>query len=1017
MAGTSLSMGGAAAGRVLVAALLWLALGGACLRPAAAQVESSPPPGLELDWQGRQARVRRAGHYEMTLDLERGATISSLKLGQLEGTELTGWKWFSWGGLLGEAHTADVPFRLTRQEAGAAGSLLECEASRGDLRVRKRFEFSASSPTVRVSMEFENTGSSPLSGTAAPAMCNLVLPAGGESSGSEYYCLERGRGPEALTAATVLRGLRPWGAGGGPLMWLTVTDPAGLKGLGFVFADDAARSVWAERGPDGEIMLWWRYSPLPPGQVLRTELLVVPIEGLAAVSWLSERFAADTTVAPAREASLEVNLRLMPIAGDVASLTVVSRTYGPEGKELEPCEALAFEDLQHYKVTRRQFLILPSAPRKEWLLHEMYVDGKRVGSYPVRLREGQMPPSLAPAPPGAAVVGPAGDSADGLQTDGQSGLLIWQEDGAPPRKMGRALNVDLMAGEKETLFFGMRALKAVPPVKLSVVADPAGAGRGIRPLHPAAAFLRAVRPGPDGMDCLVPMTDLTLAEGDAAWVALLLDATPLEPGTYGARLFFQGLGAPVEVPLTVNVSRAALRPRDGFALWFVDTGLDAEPVGRTEASRLVSYTVCALGVPASRAPADVRKAWAWGLDMLGFHSPGEGVGVAQRSRLGEGVLNDPHMPAPPFWMLWSAFDDLRAADELSRLGLVEAVVVRRPDELPTLRAGGRARLALVEGGCGPGGLEELAASGRVAPGDSLWLYVDLGGADWRREIVDLRASALAAASQGLAGMAVSCPRPLKEGDRQMALWHVLRDVREEAALLAMAAGRAQDAQALDLETGELQARRAAAVLEVGSLVGAGGSRALLWMRQEAEPFRKVMKVGAPDSSDAPPLEAFGAARKSALKAWLELESLPGMDRPWPNLYWHGVAMLRDGRMRWGIVSLGGGAAEERARGLQATIDGLTGVKVPIGYSMPRLDGAAPEDLPDLLWIAADTTELAGLPDVLRRALAGVESGGSAALRLPEGPWAVVLGEGADLKALRAALTPAASMWRTSAGVE
>ncbi len=1028
---TSGASGGLSAARELQAPLV------AQAKPPI-RLEALQPEGLALTKAGRTLRISSGGQAqpgacEIILRPDHGATISALRFGRPDRIDLTAWTPERWSGLLQEQHTADRAYVAEWEETGGAtaldgargaGIVLTCTGGDGELSVSKRITFRRGVPFLHVEWVFKNEGPYALSGAQAPAVSSLVLPAGGatvrgaRSSGREYYCLDRGRGAETMTPGRALQELNPVRAPEGPLRWMAVTDPAGLKGLGFVFLDDAAHSPWARKDPDGRVLIGWRYRSVPPHHTLRTEMLVVPLEGLAAVSGLGGAFAADTSFAGG---SRTARVNIMALAEPLSNVSVVTRAYATDGRELDPCDTLIFPRIDPYRPESGR-IDLPGGEgqvKAVWLRHEVYSSGGRVGSYTVPVTP---PAGAVPVPvrslPSAGVerwrtpsnspdVSGAGRSF-ALRLLGSEGEL-----GLPER-----LTIDLTAGEKETLFFGFEARKAIGGVVASVVADTRGAQRGVEPLHPAAAFLWSVEPGPGGADIMRPLTQRRAIAGKRLWLALTLDAGPLAPGAHAARLFVEADGESVEVPIQVSVSALRVRPREGFALWYVDVGSPSGPISAGEVSKLASYTVSALGRP-TQAPSLIRQARAGGMDMAGFYAPGAGTAAAEQSGVSPDVLCEPLMAAGPAWLLWSGSDDLQAAERLRSLGYVPALGLQGLSALPGAAAGEGPRLVLVDGGCEPGEVAGFVRAGLLRVDDAVWLWLDLQGADWRDAAVRVRSAVWAAAWQGLDGVAVRAARPQKEADRQFAIWHVLRDAREEAALLALAMGRSSLATSLSLQGPQghgPRVRLAAALLALQTVVNADRADLTIRMQTRRVPFRQVLRAEPNGTGGLAPLEAFAAARNVVQEAWQEIKALPGMRRPWPNAFWRGVPLLEDGVVRWSIVALGEKTTGVRARKLQSLLHDLTGRQVPIVYARATLESAGVEQGPRLIWLMTDQLDPDKLPPVVRTAVLAAGPGRPGAARLKDGVWAVVLGPDSRLQSLVATLSPGPTLWRSAGGL-
>jgi len=954
--------------------------------------------------------------YEIMIRPALGATVSSLRFGRQDRTELTHLQPGLPGGLLQEVHTADFPFELVDKRVTSDEISLAFRCAAGPLVVHKRFRFSGDSPSLRVEWAFENRSRLPLTGQDAPAVCNLVLPADGRPTGREYYCAGGACGTRAVTAATVLRELSPFRCAG-PLGWLAVTDPVTKRGLGFVFLDAAQCALSAERGPHGAILTRWRCPGVPAGSVLRSELRLVPLEGFAAVSGLTPEFAADTARSRAADGTLGVTLRLMALESDLSDVSVVTRAYGAAGEELKLYETLHYERISAYEPVAGRLVLKEDEPVPAWLQHELYSRGRRVGRLLAPLSAAAPPPtSLAaslPEPrveraPGVDLAAPGAEIVPDEEAQ-KRGFVVWQFEGEAARPLQGTVRVALSAQESETIFFAVRALTPIGRLRASIASSEAP-GQGLRALHPAAAYLWSVEETADGGAYLVPFTERKLAPDETVWIALTVGASRLAPGLYSARLFLDGGAGAVEAPIQVRVSSRALASREGFALWFLDAGGGDAALGGAAPSKLAGYTVSALALrvddqgPAPSPLSALEAAEGARLDMLGFHSAGRGTDGAARMMAAWGNRAAALPAAEPVWVLWKGTDDLGAVEHLRAQGFSVAVVLPRLTALEGRARGLRAAPDhwLVAGGCAPGAVASLVQAGVVGPEQSVWLFLDLRGVDWRRAAVELRSAFWAGAWQGLAGAAVLCPRPEGRVDRQSVLWHVLRDAREEAAL-GIGAVR-EGARMLDWvpDVDALTLQQAKMIGESRSLVG-NGAECLVRVETERRPFRQVYRARVPEGLEELPLAAYHEAKRRAISILQETGKLSaGADR-WGNLFWHGVPLLVDGRVSWVIWTGGIAALRTTAERLQQGVRERTGLSVPIVREFPAVHGDAEGGPLRLVWVITDGEAASGLPEAVRRVAAGEHR--LSAVSLGGAALAVVVRRDMDVEAIVRSFLP------------
>jgi len=997
---------------------------------------SEPPSPADLlrlserEIDGGEALVVENAFYELTLRPGNGATISSLRFGVGRRRELTFWNPLTPAGLLQETHTADVAFKLADRETNSNRIVLAFEGGEAPLEVRKVFEFQRDNPCIKVTLFFENRSPFALGGAAAPGVSSMMLPADGKATGREYYCLDRGRGAEAITSAAVLAQLNPLPDSDDVLNWLAVTEAVTRMGLGVAFLDDAARHPSAQRNPDGTIMMHWRYGPIPAHGSLRAELLLVPLQGFAAVSALNSTFVADTVAAGNAQNGLIISLQLMPLRSDMADVSITTRAYRADGTETQPFETLLFESIAAGEQQTGKVVLPPQADTLSWLQHELYQEGKKVGQFAVSLSpnarplsalKSELPPAQVEAPTEQAI-GQADDYPKAALAAERYGFVVRRLQGELVRPDAGPLYIALTSGEKETLFFGISAPSALERLRVSIAA----AAEEALPISPTAAYLWSVRQGAKGSADMVPFEECEVQPGGTVWIAVTFDASELAPGRHAARLFIEGgNGEPFELPIVVDVSAYRLSPSTGFALWFVDTDPSADDVKPAVLLNLSVYTVSALSLPL-RSDASAKslasaesQAQACRLDMLGFYAPGGAVGTAERTVEG-GLLGAAFLPAPkPGWLLWSGSDDLTGIQRLRELGFEPAVALSRLPE-PTETQQGEPRNGpkhwLVEAGCALGAVPALVQQGRIRPEDSVWIYLDLCESDWVQAAAEVRSAFWAAAWQGLAGAAVRCPQPPASADRQSVLWHILRDAREEAALAAEALQEGDALLNVHLEGERLNLNRAGALEDLRTLVG-WEKDCLVRIESERLPFRNVLRARAGRNPPGSSVAGFHAAKRRALTFHARAQELLASGEPTTNLYWRGVPLLENGQVCWAIVATGTGRSAEAARALQKRIEARAGGTIPILGEFPDLEAVGGVEQPRLIWLITDEEIPESLPQAVRDAAAAAGDGLMRVVETASGTAVAVLGAQADLQALERSFLTRSTLYRRASDVK
>jgi len=307
---------------------------------------------------------------------------------------------------------------------------------------------------------------------------------------------------------------------------------------------------------------------------------------------------------------------------------------------------------------------------------------------------------------------------------------------------------------------------------------------------------------------------------------------------------------------------------------------------------------------------------------------------------------------------------------------------------------------LVRNGCGPGEVREMIEGGVVGASDVVWLHLNLTGADWRHAALEVRSALWAAAWQGLAGLAVSGPRPTGHVDRQLVLWHILRDARGEAALWRQVRDAARQ-QAGDTSAMQPERRRRLLLLgTVDALVGPE-QQCDLRVAPQKRAFGSVYRVVGPDG-DLPALDRFEQARRKVLELLSQApDTAPVV--PWRGLYWGGTPLVEDGDPRCAIVAMEGEAAWKTGLRLQATVLERTGVTVPLTRTFPGTPTGA-DPLPGLIWVIAGDGDGSSLPDTVRAAV-GDRPGARLVTARYRNARVAVLRNGRTLDALLRALRP------------
>jgi hypothetical protein len=1017
----SLSNGRSRALPPLIVLLTLPALSSAVAQDAAPAHPGQPPVSLRHE-EGRL--VVRTPFYEAAVAPDNGGRIVSFVF---RGVEITGLAPSGQGGLMEETHTADFPFRLLPPKTTEREVALTLSADAGNLRVWKTYTFSADHPWLAVGLTFENRSPFRLIGDAVPAMRALVLPGGLAGADRTLYCLDRGAGAETLSPDIFLSAADA--ADASSLRWIAAADPASRRALGFTLTQDGpfpACGLLAPLRTDAGIVLGWSYPAIPAGQSLSTTVWIVPLDGFAAVAELNQRFVAESL--PQSASPLAVRLEVMALRDELRDVSVITRTYDESGAELDPCDALLFNAAAPFALRTGSITWPGQAGKPAWLLHEVYSEGRRLNRVAVRLGlAGGMPPITPepPAPPEFRPVqglAPASLASPAIQP-GDRAFFLWRFDGLPPQAPLERLELTMTQEEARTVFLGLHALRPVQDLHFTIAGAgdvPPGRAGATAPLPAAAAYVWQVEEEGAGPALLRPAGNLSLDAGETVWLALTADAHQLKPGAYAARLVVGAGDSLTQVPLAVGVLPLAPASRDAFALWHIqDPPAGAESgagvLSESAISRLTDYGVSCLTVPVSpdtdtAAMATVgRAAAARGLLLLSFSS-------GERSRPPAAAFpGSLLLPSPdPVWILAAGSASPGAVRAAGDAGYSPALLCEDLRSIPTdiLAQAAGFRFWLVKDGCEAGRVPQMVQSGAMQASASVWLYLDLRETDWQRAATEVRSAFWAAAWQGLAGAAVRCPMPGKDVEQQPVIWHILRDARNEVALwrsaLAERTAPQRAVRAASGRTADAEEVRRLALLE--GVVGTGETCDLR-LAPERRPFRMLHRVLPGDGRPALSLDDFEKARADVLAALRGAP--PASPNPREHLYWRGIPLTEDGRVRWAIVSGASDAGQKAAVDLQQALRKATGRELPVSPTFPNLRAGAPL----LVWALAGTAEPADWPEAVRAALAKRPTDQLVIVDLRNGPTFAALRNGFSLKALLKTFRPAPGIYPMARDVQ
>ena len=969
----------------------WMPALSAALLALALAAEAQPADGLSLRHEGRLLRVE-SQHLSLLIAPENGGRVVSLSF---DGTEMTGLDPGGHGGLIEEVHTADFPFAVTEQRWSDGWLRLKMEARAGALRVIKEYAFRADRPAFLVRLRFENHSDYALSGPAAPAVRALALPAGRSAAGRQLYCLNRGRGVETFSREPFLHRLNRE-AGPADLRWLAVSDPVDRRVLGFALHEGGSRCLRPLRSPEGGVSLGWSFPTLPAGSRYETTVTVAALRDFAALAELTPRLAAQS-VGRWRGDRLGVHVLMTALEETLPEVSVITRTYDAFGGEGEPCDPILFDRLTSLSMAEDETRSGRREQPPEWLLHEVYSTGRLMARFavPSETPTASPPPQTAsPEPPAVEPLpggGPRDSAASATEEQRKRGFLAWQFDGAADRPELRVVEMVLTNGEERTLFFGVRALQDIENLRFNLAGE-TSVGAGPTSVPPAAVDLWTVEEPAGEPARLTPRTMLALGAGETAWVALTADGAVLSPGVYTGDLVFSGPGV-LRVPFKVVVQDRPAPGPHSFGLWYDG------PWSRGEApepllAKLRGYGVDALTLPEGATDALRHAALRSAFSFLASRAGGgtlPPVYAASRTAL----------PYPyPVWVVLTDAAGPGVAPAAGQNGWTPALLGEHVPSAELLSQLSGPNFIAVHQGCPPDAVPDLVGAAALSGQEPVWTHLNLRGANWRRAVLEVRAALWAAAWQGLAGAMVTCDPPRTAVDRQLAVWHVLRDARQEVALWREARWQTES-----LPQGQSSGNRQLLLLRerLESVIGPA-EHCLLTTHREPRPFRSVYRVSPPRGKRRPTLEQFSAARLTVLDVLSRMANYAPADAG-PDLYWQGIPLVRDGLPQWTLVALEGESAWKAARRLREDIEKRTGITLEVQRSLPDDE----EQGGRLVIISADegTPALSGLfPAVSAR-----ETGESATiLRQDEEALAVAFFGEEGLRTITRGFSPRPSLY-------
>ncbi len=781
--------------------------------------------------------------YEVLIAPERGALIESFRLKPC-GTECTFFRAGDFGGLLQEVNTAEMPYEMTEKKTGDDKAIFVFTSPAADYSVEKKMIFRPNAPHIEITFTFENRSELSLRGLQAPAISN-VFRGSAERGGpaGHYYNTGGAYGTDTFTETKALRRHHPLlDLRREPVTWLAAIDPVRETGIAVVFLDTGVENIFAGRNSRGFASVEMQFRNLPARSRLTSKWLLMPLKNFSSVDSINADFIAETS--HMRSAGKDkLSVRVMSLMQKTKDISIVTRAYNHKGEELGPLETIVFDNMSRGEPENATIYAEGREPGDiAWLRHEIYANGSRKKRYLVRVAESDTAPDIrAEQPPQPAV--------EELETEGEKETQNQEQNDVAdtPHITARQLaglrwaemnKVELSMAENtlQTLVFRIDAGENIDDLQIGTIPAPSEEENGqIKALTATNVFLWEVTEPNSTKAGLVPLRRQDIDAGEPALFAVTIDSSRLEKGAYRAVLLVSTVPKTLEIPLKIRVFPVTAAPSEGFQLWHI--GPDESKIAQTAFGKLRRYSVNAASygfTGATELPAMKHlkgTAAEHDMDMAGFYSPGMAEIYAEKAAQ-MGFDTSPPPPQTP-WIICMAADGTETKETARELGFAPAAFVRRlsPALLSELsRQNGFEHI--IFGGDVP------SVNNNIQGGDlftsatnaHLWRYIDLRSRHWQELAVHAREEFYNALLSGAQGAAIRGKPPAIGSRDRMLLWHLIRDVREEAALLAMAIEAVDDPEVPESLRNKLKALTSGdenSPVKIGGKQGAFGDAAYI----------------------------------------------------------------------------------------------------------------------------------------------------------------------------------------------
>jgi hypothetical protein len=256
---------------------------------------------------------------------------------------------------------------------------------------------------------------------------------------------------------------------------------------------------------------------------------------------------------------------------------------------------------------------------------------------------------------------------------------------------------------------------------------------------------------------------------------------------------------------------------------------------------------------------------------------------------------------------------------------------------------------------------------------------------------------------------VDLPDTESDGRRELALSHVLRDAREEAAACAIALQRGERIPPEEDADESALVRRARLLANLQNFIGEDPD-AHVAIQSRTMAFRRVPRARPQEDPTLAEVAAFRDARDMAMDMLEEINGISPLPATTPNLFWRGIPLVSEDTMRWAVWSPSSQNAIERAERLRQVVKRRSGWELALVNDYP-----SPRQL-SLLWVLVGESDLKELPDPARLAARDTRPDQVRTVPLDDGTIVVLVGREVTADVLGRSLLGRPTFYRPAMGV-